>query len=60
MCGPLFQRTDKPTHSTYVCHPWDSYCRRLQNPSFWGGEPELLVLSKMLRVPIYVYTKEQG
>ncbi|KAL6777107.1 hypothetical protein ACKKBF_B20240 [Auxenochlorella protothecoides x Auxenochlorella symbiontica] len=38
----------------------DNYCRRLQNPSFWGGEPELLVLSKMLRVPIYVYTKEQG
>ena len=28
-------------------------------PSFWGGEPELLVLSKMLRVPITVYLSSQ-
>lgn len=32
-----------------------SYCERLQDPAFWGGEPELLVLSKMLKLPIYVY-----
>jgi hypothetical protein len=25
------------------------------SPTFWGGEAELLVLSKMLSVPIYVY-----
>jgi len=29
-------------------------------PTFWGGEPELLVLSKMLRVPIYVYLSNSG
>lgn len=31
-------------------------------PTFWGGEPELLVLSQMLRVPILVYipSREAG
>jgi len=32
-----------------------SYCDRLQQPGFWGGEVELVVLSRLLRVPIYVY-----
>ncbi|PSC69777.1 OTU domain-containing protein [Micractinium conductrix] len=32
-----------------------NYCRRIMAPTFWGGEPELLVLSQMLRVPILVY-----
>lgn len=32
-----------------------SYCQRLQKPSFWGGEVEILVLSRMLKVPIYVF-----
>ncbi len=32
-----------------------SYCQRLQQPSFWGGEVEILVLSRMLKVPVYVY-----
>ena len=38
------------------------YCRRIVQPTFWGGEPEMLVLSKMLQVPIYVYlsTQEAG
>eukprot|EP00873_Tetraselmis_striata_P023347 jgi/Tetstr1/443611/TSEL_031610.t1 len=34
------------------------YCQRLESPSFWGGEPELLVLSKMLKVPLVVYMPE--
>lgn len=39
-----------------------NYCRRILSPTFWGGEPELLVLSQMLRVPILVYipAKEAG
>lgn len=36
-----------------------SYCRRIMAPTFWGGEPELLVLSKMLEVPIYVYLSSE-
>ncbi|KAL4427904.1 hypothetical protein ABPG75_001993 [Micractinium tetrahymenae] len=39
-----------------------NYCRRILSPTFWGGEPELLVLSQMLRVPILVYipSREAG
>ncbi|PRW56548.1 OTU domain-containing [Chlorella sorokiniana] len=39
-----------------------NYCRRIMAPTFWGGEPELLVLSQMLRVPILVYipSREAG
>eukprot|EP00242_Pyramimonas_sp_CCMP2087_P010188 CAMPEP_0198211268 /NCGR_PEP_ID=MMETSP1445-20131203/22927_1 /TAXON_ID=36898 /ORGANISM="Pyramimonas sp., Strain CCMP2087" /LENGTH=247 /DNA_ID=CAMNT_0043885489 /DNA_START=105 /DNA_END=848 /DNA_ORIENTATION=+ len=33
------------------------YCKRIQSPSFWGGEAELLVLSKMLKTPIRVYLR---
>ena len=32
-----------------------SYCERLKQESFWGGEVEILVLSRMLKVPIYVF-----
>jgi len=31
------------------------YCERLTSPTFWGGEVELIVLSRLLRLPIYVY-----
>lgn len=33
----------------------NKYCVRLNRPDFWGGEVEILVLSKMLHTPIYVY-----
>lgn len=38
------------------------YCGMLQKPGFWGGEVEILVLSRMLQVPIYVYqnAEERG
>lgn len=45
------QHTLPPPHVP----PLRSYCRRIMAPTFWGGEPELLVLSQMLRVPILVY-----
>ncbi|CAL8462045.1 g1576 [Coccomyxa elongata] len=35
------------------------YCTRLQSPSFWGGEVEILILSKMLKSPIYVFQKAE-
>ena len=34
------------------------YCERLKQPDFWGGQPELLVLSQMVQVPIFVYKLE--
>jgi len=33
----------------------ETYCRRILDPKFWGGEPELLVLSRLIRRPIKVY-----
>ncbi len=38
----------------------DAYCKRIQSPSFWGGESELLVLSTMLKQPIRVYLPAAG
>ncbi|XP_048320604.2 OVARIAN TUMOR DOMAIN-containing deubiquitinating enzyme 3 isoform X1 [Ziziphus jujuba] len=34
------------------------YCQRIERPDFWGGESELLVLSKLCRQPITVYIPE--
>lgn len=49
-------------HPAPTAPPLRSYCRRIMAPTFWGGEPELLVLSQMLRVPILVYvpSREAG
>ena len=33
------------------------YCKRIGNQGFWGGEAELLILSKMLKASINVYIK---
>jgi hypothetical protein len=35
-----------------------NYCKRLRSPTFWGGEPEMMVLSDMLKVPIFVYLSD--
>lgn len=34
------------------------YCHRIKSPDFWGGEAELLVLSRMCSQPIVVYVPE--
>ncbi|KAK7349949.1 hypothetical protein VNO77_07875 [Canavalia gladiata] len=34
------------------------YCQRIVRPDFWGGESELLVLSKLCKQPIIVYIPE--
>jgi hypothetical protein len=33
----------------------EQYCRRILEPSFWGGEPELLVIARLIRRPIKVF-----
>lgn len=40
-----------------ACAP-NPHARRIVSPSFWGGEAELLVLSKLLKTPIQVYLPE--
>lgn len=46
-------------HLTNDIDPSCRYCTRLQAPSFWGGEVEILILSKMLKSPIYVFQKAE-
>ncbi|KAL9247466.1 hypothetical protein vseg_020896 [Gypsophila vaccaria] len=38
-----------------VDEPLQRYCQRIGRSDFWGGESELLVLSKMCHQPIIVY-----
>ena len=33
----------------------ERYCPQLASPKFWGGEVEMMVIARMLRVPIHVY-----
>ena len=58
-CPPTACRKTHPALIPPLPHlrvpPPCSYCRRILSPTFWGGEPELLVLSQMLHVPIKVY-----
>uniref|UniRef100_A0A0D9Z543 Ubiquitin thioesterase OTU n=1 Tax=Oryza glumipatula TaxID=40148 RepID=A0A0D9Z543_9ORYZ len=35
------------------------YCHRIRQSDFWGGESELLVLSKLCRQPIIIYIPER-
>ncbi|CAJ1949208.1 unnamed protein product [Sphenostylis stenocarpa] len=41
-----------------VDEPLKRYCQRIVRPDFWGGESELLVLSKLCKQPIIVYIPE--
>ncbi|KAH7288989.1 hypothetical protein KP509_31G052500 [Ceratopteris richardii] len=36
----------------------NQYCRRIRYPDFWGGESELLVLSRLYQQPVIVYIPE--
>jgi len=39
---------------------FEDYIRKLRQPSFWGGEPELLVMTDILQTPIYVYIRDKS
>ncbi|KAI7730175.1 hypothetical protein M8C21_001463, partial [Ambrosia artemisiifolia] len=39
---------------------FDAYVKRIQKPFSWGGEPELLMASHVLKTTISVYTFERG
>uniref|UniRef100_A0A0E0ETG0 Ubiquitin thioesterase OTU n=1 Tax=Oryza meridionalis TaxID=40149 RepID=A0A0E0ETG0_9ORYZ len=46
----------------FVEGDFDAYVSRIRKPHVWGGEPELLMASHVLRMPItvYMYDKETG
>ncbi|KAI4373072.1 hypothetical protein MLD38_011235 [Melastoma candidum] len=39
---------------------FDAYIKRIQEPYVWGGEPELLMASHVLKTPIWVYMIERS
>lgn len=38
----------------------EQYARLLRNPTKWGGNPELLVLSHLFRIKIFLYRRKEG
>ncbi|XP_042492654.1 OVARIAN TUMOR DOMAIN-containing deubiquitinating enzyme 4-like isoform X2 [Macadamia integrifolia] len=38
---------------------FDTYIAQMRQPHIWGGEPELLMSSHVLQMPITVYMKDQ-
>ncbi|KAK4765753.1 hypothetical protein SAY86_026843 [Trapa natans] len=39
---------------------FDTYVRQMRLPHIWGGEPELLMCSHVLQLPITVYMKDRN
>uniref|UniRef100_A0A7S0SZV5 Ubiquitin thioesterase OTU n=1 Tax=Mantoniella antarctica TaxID=81844 RepID=A0A7S0SZV5_9CHLO len=57
MCRTPEKRKQFETAVTAISFemPIGTYCKRILTPTFWGGEPELLVLAQILRRPVMVY-----
>lgn len=44
----------------YIEGDFDAYVKRIQQPFVWGGEPELLMASHVLKTPISVFMRERS
>ncbi|KAL2533876.1 OTU domain-containing protein [Abeliophyllum distichum] len=44
----------------FIEEDFDTYVKRIKQPYVWGGEPELLMASHVLRTPISVFMIERG
>ncbi|XP_057789396.1 uncharacterized protein LOC131006239 [Salvia miltiorrhiza] len=44
----------------FIDEEFDMYVKRIEQPYIWGGEPELLMCSHVLRSPIRVFMKDKG
>lgn len=61
LCRTSHRRKEFPDATKQILFGYgdhDEYCRQLAKPSFWGGEVEMMVISKMLKIPIFVYTSD--
>ncbi|CAM6100808.1 unnamed protein product [Calypogeia fissa] len=56
--GEKRQRYEEALIAITVEESIDRYCERIPSSRFWGGESELLVLSRMCNLPIIVYIPE--
>ncbi|CAI9780086.1 unnamed protein product [Fraxinus pennsylvanica] len=44
----------------FIEEDFDEYVKRIKQPYVWGGEPELLMASHVLRTPVSVFMIERG
>ncbi|KAL1559511.1 ubiquitinyl hydrolase 1 [Salvia divinorum] len=44
----------------FIDEEFEMYVKRIEKPYIWGGEPELLMCSHILRAPIRVFMKDKG
>ncbi|KAJ3573971.1 hypothetical protein NP233_g2091 [Leucocoprinus birnbaumii] len=53
---PFLPTTDEPDEGSGLMSPeqFQQYCHSIRCSSVWGGEPEILALSRAFRTPIYV------
>ncbi|KAL3676406.1 hypothetical protein R1sor_026354 [Riccia sorocarpa] len=61
VCNPEQQRSQKYEEALIAITVEESlnrYCKRIESSAFWGGESELLVLSRLCSQPIVVYIPE--
>ncbi|KAF5737217.1 OTU domain-containing protein [Tripterygium wilfordii] len=56
--GKERQQYEEALIAITVDEPLKRYCQRIQRSDFWGGESELLVLSRLCHQPIVVYIPE--
>ncbi|KAL2635983.1 hypothetical protein R1flu_007462 [Riccia fluitans] len=54
----LIKRRDKT--EWFIEGDFDMYVSRMRQPHVWGGEPELLMLSHVLQMPITVYMADRN
>ncbi|XP_062006425.1 OVARIAN TUMOR DOMAIN-containing deubiquitinating enzyme 3-like isoform X2 [Rosa rugosa] len=54
---PKYEAARKAINAALFKGGFHSYCDRIREPDFWGGESELLVLSQLLKQPIIVYKR---
>ncbi|XP_061352185.1 uncharacterized protein LOC133297129 [Gastrolobium bilobum] len=52
----LLKRRDET--EWYIEGDFDAYVKRIQEPYVWGGEPELLMASHVLKTPISVFMRD--
>ncbi|KAG0618699.1 hypothetical protein M758_4G086000 [Ceratodon purpureus] len=57
VCDELIERRD--SSEWFIEGDFDQYVERMRQSSVWGGEPELIMLSHVLEMPITVYMIEE-
>lgn len=59
MVADEFSRKREETE-WFIESDFDTYVSQIQKPHVWGGEPELLMLSHVLEMPITVYMRDDN